>query len=626
MSIKINTYELMKDYPELQEQYLFYNCFIISSKEIMSLYEEVKIKYSKYIENIEVYYTPNYLYGKDPKNSIFEIINQQKDQIYYFLREHIFYFQFLLKCLNDKKAKKKVNELQINEIFYRTLMNRLYKLQSNPSSNLNYGIGNIYNSTCIYSIIESDVVSQILNMKKFSFELLSMDENEVLELFGKNDEIDKQSFIYNKLLNSISFSNSSNGENLLEINPEIFLLEKIEKNLLDLSSELFLFNYITKQFNKEDLKQIPKLIFFPTLYNDKFENIYQIINKEEKDRKCQLLDFCGVLEIDGAFKYIGEKKELNCESLVIILSEYLNRQNKIKEYVEYMTKINVIYKWNKFKDLDEDKLESQFKKYNLLKEEGFTKKNLEDLIEKYKKDIKSKSIILNKELIIESNDLLLIENKRTFPGELSREIKNFIDKSFYFINLYKYLNILEKSSQIHLIFVYDHNRNHTDEQKSYNDINDYLDKNQLKLSSINNKLKFYVIHSLPNLEFSIFDRLENKIEELNTKITNLENNIENKNHIIGNLNNKNQILENLVDIQKKNIDNLNRNNHDELYETNNELNALVEKQNNLISKVINENNDLRDLLENQNKLINNLVSDLKKVKAEINELKAKNNK
>ena len=639
MSINTSIYEFLNDYPELQDQYLYYKSFIISSKDIKSQYDKAIINGEKYIIDIEVYYTANYLYDIDPENSIFKIINQQKDKKYYFLKEHIFYYKFLLKCLNDKKNKNKVDELNINEIFYRTLLNRLYILQSNPSPNLNYGIGKIYNAVCIYTIIESSVFNQIINMKKFSFELLSMKENEVLKLFGKNNEIDKQSFLYNKLLNSISASNSSNDENMIEIDTDIYKAEKIEKNLLDISSELFLFNYLTKQFNKKDLIQIPRLIFFPSIYNKKCEDIYESISKGENFKKCQLLDFCGVLEIDGAFKYIGEKKELNCESFVIILSECLNGPNKIKEYKEYNTKIQVIYKWNKFKKSNIDKLENQFKKYNLLKKEEFTEENLKKIIKKYEEDIKNK-INLNKELIINKNDLLLIENKREFPGDLSREINNFIDNSFYFINLYNYLNLLDKSSEIHLIFVYDHNRNHSDEQKSYNDINNYLDKNQIKLSKLSNKIKFYVIHSLPNLEVSILDKLENnidelkdvihqqnlKIGELSMKINNLENTVENEKQNINDLKTKNQFLNNLVDIQRKNIDNLNKNNKDEISKNNNELNNLIEKQNLMITKLTKEKNDLNDILINQTLIIKELTSNLNKLKSEFDEMKSKNNK
>ena len=80
MSINTSIYEFLNDYPELQDQYLYYKSFIISSKDIKSQYDKAIINGEKYIKDIEVYYTANYLYDIDPENSIFKIINQQKDK------------------------------------------------------------------------------------------------------------------------------------------------------------------------------------------------------------------------------------------------------------------------------------------------------------------------------------------------------------------------------------------------------------------------------------------------------------------------------------------------------------------------------------------------------------------
>ena len=94
---------------------------------------------------------------------------------------------------------------------------------------------------------------------------------------------------------------------------------KIEKKLVDLSSELFLFNYITKQFGKENLIQIPRILFFTNLYDDKGENIYEKDNDSNKLNNkiegtvCKIYDYVGVLEIDGAFKYIGDNIKLEIE-------------------------------------------------------------------------------------------------------------------------------------------------------------------------------------------------------------------------------------------------------------------------------------------------------------------------
>ena len=53
---------------------------------------------------------------------------------------------------------------------------------------------------------------------------------------------------------------------------------------MNLSSELFLFNYISKQFDKDKLFQLPRVIYFSCLYDikdNKIRDIYQI--KKEKD-------------------------------------------------------------------------------------------------------------------------------------------------------------------------------------------------------------------------------------------------------------------------------------------------------------------------------------------------------
>ena len=50
-------YDSLKDYPELEAQYLFYNCFIISSNKLMPIYEKWNKKFGDNLKNIEIYYT-----------------------------------------------------------------------------------------------------------------------------------------------------------------------------------------------------------------------------------------------------------------------------------------------------------------------------------------------------------------------------------------------------------------------------------------------------------------------------------------------------------------------------------------------------------------------------------------
>ena len=594
-------YESLKDYPELRLQYLFYNCFIISSEEMNQLYERAKSKQIKKFNDVEIYYSPDYLFQKNPNNSVFEKINSQIKKKFYFLKEHIFYYQYLL-LLIESKEKDGIKEDKISEISYRTLMDRLYSLyDDNEANKENYGINYIYNVPCIYTIIEPDIIKEIINMSKLNFELLKINRNKFKELFGINENIENSNFIYNNSLISISLSNSTitDEKNLNELdldenvnkrNKDI--LQK-EKFLINLSSELFLFDYITKQFGKSNLKQLPRMLFFCCVFDENMKDIYKLRkekstknlnsigntegNNEEKEKlnkigeetkndtkienqidtnqenkkgkkekkekekkekvkerveknllKCQLLDFCGTLELDGAFKYIGgNDMELESESLVIILSEFLNAENNIEKYIE-KNEENIIINKIKKNQNDIEKLKQILSQFNMFK----NIKNIEinkEYIEKVKKELENKpKIIFDKKIYIRSNDIVLIESKREYPKNLLNEIRNFIEHSLYFIALYKNKKIIDNSSIIHLIFVYDHTRNFEDENRAYSGLNNIIKDNSEKLKTITNKIKLYLVHSLPNLNLSILDKLENNISDLtnsinkqNIQITNL---------------------------------------------------------------------------------------------------------
>ena len=247
-SEKVDIQEFLKDYPEFKMQYLFFNCFIIYSDSINSLYEAAKSKHNKKFNKIEIYYTPNYLYEINKNNPIFDKINKQIKKGYYFLKEHIFYYQYLLRLVKRKEKNEVTDTTNINEITYRTLMNRLYLLYDYPNlKNINYGKSEIFGVPCIYSIIESNILEQIINMKKFSCELMKMSEDKVNELFGINDDIEAQSFMFNKLLLSISEGNSTvqkDKEISYDLNDDLNKINKgaieLEKFLINLSSELFL--------------------------------------------------------------------------------------------------------------------------------------------------------------------------------------------------------------------------------------------------------------------------------------------------------------------------------------------------------------------------------------------------
>ena len=532
---------------------------------------------------------------------------------------------------------------------------------------MSYGISEIFGANCIYSTLERNVIDQIINMQQFRYELLEIDENKIMQLFGINDVLDRDSYIYNKSL--ISFSNDNsillNDEIPNEEKNDINYNEKIDKNLINLSSELFLFNYIIKQFEKKDLIQLPRTIFFCSLnscYNDEYFDIYEFqkksdklkenkienkkeektenkievnpedikegnivnvtkevtiskkeekieskneIKKEDKEEensedkkkvkfdvkvskenderkknqikimsdettnqkirvntsqtmnknkilinnnnnmikgngknqkeqekerykkifKCVLLDFAGTLEIDGAFKYIGQKKELNCDSLKILLSEYLNKGNNIKKFAEIFEAEEIIYKYDHCDSKEKSKFQSKIKGYKTVNKEQFDEKNIINTIENLRDKAKEKLIKPEEKLIFKPNDIILIENKREYPKNYDDEISNFIEHSFYFIRLYKNLNVLKEDSEIFLLFIYDNSKNHKIQKKAYIQLNALIEKNSLKLNKFSNNIKCYLIHSLPNLSVSVFDKLDNEINENKTKINDLTSTI-----------------------------------------------------------------------------------------------------
>ena len=799
-SNEVKEISLFKDNEILKNQYLFFNCLIISSKEIDSLIKNAKITEIGKSSNIEIYYTPNYLYDINKNNKIFEKINAQKDKRYYYLKEHMFFYKFLLNCLQLKSKEKKndkekeiFNLDNINEICYRTLINRLYLLYDNPdSNNVNYGKIDIFGVPCIYSITEPDIIDQIINMKKLSFGLMNMNEDKVSKLFGITDDIENQSCFYNKILISISEGNSTiKEEGSIKYNkyddPDNRNKSRIEveKNLINLSSELFLFYCITKQFEKNKLIQIPKMIFFCCLYDKNCKDIYQIkldkmnkakniiintnekfssiitreqhedkknkikknkneivkeisliggkekkeikdivnpkkknefkekttakknnnskvttkierknlhiiktkkkipindiikeksqdkLNKKnqkiqknkeggkyflknkEKDKngrlksknkqqkiiskktkikenqrvqrerdskneeqntiknkdntkedifskvkiittentqkkedenkeekkdintketfqkikidkniiKCDLMKFCGTLELDGAFKYKGEEKKLDTKSLAIILSGSLNcENNNIKKYIEKYEAEFIIDMLNKFYD-DQKYLTKIFKDNVIYKNIELENKSFDAIINEYKA-ISERYIIYDKNIIIKTNDLILIKNKREYHKNIDNEIKNFIVHSLYFLCLYEKLNLLENISTVHLLFIYDHYRNYNDERHTLIEIYKIIKENSERLGTFKNNIKFYLIHSLPNLSITIFDKLDNNIEEQNIKINNLTN--------------KNLELNNIVEELKIQIGNL-KNEIDTIKKNNNFLNSKINK-------------------------------------------------
>ena len=237
--------------------------------------------------------------------------------------------------------------------------------------------------------------------------------------------------------------------------------------------------------------------------------------------KCELISFCGTLELDGAFKYTGNMLEIKGDSLVTILAEFLNdKNNNIKEIIQKFEAIDLISKIKKHEKIELRKL---IQKYEAIKND-IMEEDKENLVKRLK-DISEKKLKIDKRIIINNNDIVLIENKREYLHHLSNDIRKFIEHSFYFINLYKNLNLINNNNIIHLIFVYDHYGHYNDESEAFIGLFKIIDDNKIKINSFSNKIKFYLVHSSPNLNLSIFDRLQNDISDLKNNISDLNENL-----------------------------------------------------------------------------------------------------
>ena len=192
--------------------------------------------------------------------------------------------------------------------------------------------------------------------------------------------------------------------------------------------------------------------------------------------------------------------------------------NNIKEIIQKFEAIDLI---SKIKKHEKIKLRKLIQKYEAIKND-IMEEDKENLVKRLK-DISEKKLKIDKRIIINNNDIVLIENKREYPHHISNEIRNFIEHSFYFINLYKNLNLIKNNNISHLIFEYDHYRHYNDESEAFIGLFKIIDDNKIKINSFSNKIKFYLVHSSPNLNLSIFDRLQNDISDLNENLSSIVN-------------------------------------------------------------------------------------------------------
>ena len=106
-NLRLEILEFLKKYPELRLQYLFFNCFVISSKESMINYLIAKSEDKTNLKDIEIYYTPEYLYSLEKDAPIFDRINTQKIKKILLLERTYFLLSIFIKMFKNKENKRK---------------------------------------------------------------------------------------------------------------------------------------------------------------------------------------------------------------------------------------------------------------------------------------------------------------------------------------------------------------------------------------------------------------------------------------------------------------------------------------------------------------------------------------
>ena len=145
--------------------------------------------------------------------------------------------------------------------------------------------------------------------------------------------------IYTIIDISISEGNSSlneinNGQNDdININKINRSDIEIEKNLIDLSNELFLFYYITKQFDKNKLIQLPRVLFFVCLYDDEFRNIYEI-EEEKENIKIRIKENIIEEKTKRSETNGMNNTDINSNNIEIMIQKKKDLKEKVKERVK----------------------------------------------------------------------------------------------------------------------------------------------------------------------------------------------------------------------------------------------------------------------------------------------------
>ena len=73
----------------------------------------------------------------------------------------------------------------------------------------------------------------------------------------------------------------------------------------------------------------------------------------QKNNNCKIASFVGLLEVDGSFKYIGDKDiQIKTDSLKLLICEniFYKSDNDVKKFIQNLNKRTILYHLSKYKD------------------------------------------------------------------------------------------------------------------------------------------------------------------------------------------------------------------------------------------------------------------------------------
>ena len=476
---------------------------------------------------------------------------------------------------------------------------------------------------------------------------INLNSNNINNINNNNLELSYKVIEFLSLLSNISKSNSKNNPNIHKM---IQNFEKTKKNLFELSKKFIEENsineskiYSKKSSNKstndkEKNNKMSRKEKQLVLMNNNIENLTKGIEyKELIDKIKYLSNNVNKLEKQNkqlSFINNNTKKELMNNNL--LLSKKNSQLNLItKEKSHYISQINVLQKDNEA--LMELIQEKNNKDINQAENQNLNQVNIIKQKEKIINDLKKKINELENKILGKNNEENLLKNK----------IKELNDSLKYYNNA-----IQEKENIIQKLQIDNKNNNNNNgyiikkqDIQSSSKFNDLIFEQMEELTFIPNNIKketplnleqvesFNFLYKTnkkedTNLNKEEFEKLENKISELNLIIESKENEVKkykNENSILKsfskhNKNNKEKEEEDDEDNNTKKLE-------DEIKKLKMENQEILEEKNNLeinIKNILSDNKNTELILNSKNSEIKNLENNIKELEDQIKEIQTKN--